>query len=76
MENRTDLPRITLCKEALSCYKLTVNLRRRLISSKDEFLFNFVFVLQFIAEALPMLYCLLGEVFSHLFYSKQPVEVN
>lgn len=23
-----------------------------------------------------MLYCLLGEVFSHLFYSKQPVEVN
>ena len=49
------------------------------MNSKDEFKFDFVFVLQYIAPASSMLRCLLGQVASYLFlifYSKQPTEVN
>ena len=46
------------------------------VDFKDEFIFNFVFVLQHIVAAFSMLFCLLGRVVSYAFYGTQPAEVN
>ena len=69
---------IPLCEEHFeeSCFIKSVDLKRRLVNSKDEFIFNFVFVLQHIVAAFSMLFCLLGRVVSYAFYGTQPAEVN
>ena len=45
--NHTDLPKIiALCEEYFQepCFSKSVDLRRRLMNSKDEFMFNFDFL--------------------------------
>ena len=60
--NRTDLRKvIALCEEHFeeSCFDKSIDVRRKLMNSKDEFKFDFVF--------LTLLLCLLGEVLAIIF---------
>ena len=77
--NCTDLCKIIALGEEhfeQSCFDISVDLRRRLMNSKDEFMFYFVFVLLYRETVFSMLLCLLGEVISYLFYRKRPTVVK
>ena len=58
------------------CFNKSVDLRKRLMNSKDEFMFKFVFDLWYKVAAFSMFLCLLVEVVSYLFYSKRPPEIK
>ena len=79
--NRTYLPKIiliALCEEHCGrpCFKKSADLGRKLMNTKELFIFNLVFDLWYIVAAFSRFLCLLGEVLSYLFYSKRPEEVN